>query len=215
MISAKTRQAAAAERIRQAIMEGRYRPGQRLKQRELAQEFGCSIIPIREAFYQLAVEGFVVLDAQKGVRVTDLDSQRVEETYEIRVVLEGLAARRAAERMTDNVAERLRTIQEKLDDVKTSSTEWISLNWEFHDTLYSCAQQKLLTQMIFNLRQSLEPYLRLDLAKVADFERRRDEHRKIFEACLRGDARAAQRYTEAHLRHGARRLVEYLRRYGK
>jgi len=211
----KTRQEAAAERLRQAIMEGTYRPGQRLKQQELAREFGCSVIPLREALHQLAAEGFVVLDPQKGARVPDLNSRTVEEVYEVRMVLEGLAARRAAERMTPEAAQRIRTILDKMDRPDLTATEWLILNWEFHDSLYSCAGQEFLEKMISNLRLNLESYLRLDLAKAADYSARRREHRQLFQACLRGDAKAAQRYTEVHLRRGARRLVEYLRRYGK
>jgi DNA-binding GntR family transcriptional regulator len=215
MALTKTRHEAAAERIRRGIMEGEYPPGQRLKQQELARQFGCSVIPIREALHQLAAEGFVVLDPQKGARVADLNSQGLAEIYEVRIRLESWAAGLAARRMTPEAAARIQTILEKMDRPDLSATEWLELNFEFHDSLYACAEQEFLRKMISNLRLNLESYLRLDLAKVADYAPGRREHRRIFRACLRGDAKAAQRSTEAHLRRVVRGIMNYLRRHGK
>ncbi len=211
----QTRHEAAVERIRRGIMAGEYQPGQRLKQQELAQEFGCSVIPIREALHQLAAEGFVVLDPQKGARVADLDSRRLGEIYEVRIRLEGWAAGLAARRMTPEATARIRAILGKMDRPDISVSDWLALNWEFHDSLYACAGQEFLRKMISNLRLTLETYLRLDLAKLTDYSQGRREHRRIFQACLRGDARAAVRHTEAHLRRVSVGLVSYLRQYGK
>lgn len=211
----KTRHEAAAERMRRGIMDGEYQPGQRLKQQELARQFGCSVIPIREALHQLAAEGFVVLDPQKGARVSDLNSRRLEEMYEVRIRLEGWAAGLAARRMTPETAARIRAILDKMDRPDISVSEWLALNWEFHDSVYACAGQEFLRKMISNLRLTLESYLRLDLAKVADYAPGRREHRRIFQACLHGDAKGAERHTVAHLRRVARGLVMYLQRYGK
>src|SRR3990170_1629129 len=133
MAMTKTRHEAAAERIRQGIMAGEFQPGQRLKQQELARQFGCSVIPIREALHQLAAEGFVVLDPQKGARVADLNSKRLEEMYDVRIRLEGWAAALAAKRMTREAGARIRTILEKMDRPDISVSEWLTLNWEFHD----------------------------------------------------------------------------------
>jgi len=215
MAITKTRHEAAAECIRRGIMDGEYKPGQRLKQQELARQFGCSVIPVREALQQLAAEGFVILDPQKGARVADLNSQRLEEVYEVRIRLEGWAAALAAKRMTPEAAARIRAILDKMDRPDISVSAWLALNWEFHDSLYACAGQEFLRKMISNLRLTLESYLRLDLAKVADYAPGRREHRRIFQACLRGDAKGAERHTVAHLRRVAQGLVMYLRRYGK
>jgi DNA-binding GntR family transcriptional regulator len=211
----KTRQEAAAETLRKAITDGIYNPGQRLKQQQLALEFGCSVIPIREALHQLAVEGFVVLDPQRGARVADLDSQKLEEICEVRMLLEGLAARRAATRMTPHAAKRIRNILDKMDSPNITSDEWIRFNMEFHDSLYACAEQEFLRSMILNLRLKMEPYLRLDLATVAPYEAGRREHRRLFEACARGDAKAAERYAAAHLRRTVQGLIRYIRSHQK
>jgi DNA-binding GntR family transcriptional regulator len=209
----KTRQEAAAETLRRAITGGIYNPGQRLKQMELARELGCSVIPIREALHQLAVEGFVVMDPQRGARVVDLNCQTLEEICEVRMLLEGFAARRAAKRMTPPATERIQSILHKMDDPNITPDEWLRLNMEFHDSLYACSEQEFLRKMISNLRLTMEPYLRLDLATVADYASGRREHRRIFDACMRRDARAAARYAAAHLRRTLQGVIKYLRRH--
>ena len=215
MAITKTRHEAAAERIRRGIMDGEYKAGQHLKQQELARQSGCSVIPIREALHQLAAEGFVVLDPQKGARVADLNSRRLEEIFEVRIRLEGWAAALASRRMTPEAAARIRAILDKMDRPDISVSEWLALNWEFHDSLYACSDQEFLRKLISNLRLTLEPYLRLDLAKVHSYDVGRREHRRIFQACLRADAKAAERYTASHLRRVGQGIVAYLRRYGK
>ena len=83
----KTYRDAAADRLLDEIITGVRQPSQRLKQHELAAEYGCSVIPIREALHKLAAEGFVVLDPQKGARVADLNSRTLEEIYEVRMMI--------------------------------------------------------------------------------------------------------------------------------
>jgi DNA-binding GntR family transcriptional regulator len=211
----KTCHEAAAERIRRAIMDGEHKPGQRLKQQVLARQFGCSVIPIREALQQLAAEGFVILDPQRGARVAELNSQELEEIYDVRIRLEGWAASLAAKRMTPQAAARIRAILEKMEQDDITPEEWLALNREFHDSINACANQEYLRKLIASIRRNLQAYLRLDLAKVADYAPGRREHRRIFNACLRGDARAAERYATAHLQRVAKGLIGYLRRQGK
>jgi len=211
----KTYHEAAADRLREDIIAGVRLPGQRLKQSEIAQQFGCSVIPIREALHKLAAEGFVVVDPQKGARVADLNSRTLEEIYEVRMLMEGRAARRAAERMSRQDAERIATILDKMDQPDLTATDWLALNLEFHDALYACADQEYLRKTIATLRRSLEPYLRIDLAKVADYRPGRIEHRRIFNACLRKNGAAAERHTVEHLRRSSVGLIKYLRGLGK
>lgn len=218
----KTIQEAVADQLRQGIMDGKYKVGQHLKQRELASKYGCSIIPIREALHALAAEGLIVLDPQKGARVTEIDSRQLVEMYQVRMRLEGWAAGLAAKRMTRTAAARIRAILAKMDRRGLSSDEWLSLNKEFHDSLFRCAGQEFLRKLILSLRMNTEPYLRLDLTRVADGEpRRRDhkfgrlDHRLIFEACLRHDAKAAARHSVSHLRRVAGGVERYLRLHGR
>jgi DNA-binding GntR family transcriptional regulator len=215
MTNAKTRQEAAVEQLREAIADGVYGPGQRLRQQELARNFGCSVIPIREALHRLAAEGFVALDPQRGARVAAFDGRTLEEIFEVRMTLENLAVRRAAERMTPEAITRTRCILEAMDRPGLSPGEWVRLDWEFHDSLCACAEQEFLRKMISALRRQMEPYLRLDLAKVGTIEFGRREHRRIFQACVRKDGDAAGRHIVGHLQRTVRGFLRYLRRRAK
>jgi len=209
--NAKTRQAAVVPKLREAIVDGVYAPGQRLRQQELAREYGCSVIPVREALHQLAAEGFVVLHPQRGARVAAFDGRMLEEIFDVRILLERHAVQRAAARMSPEMANRARNILERMERPRLPAGEWVRLDWEFHDTLCACGDQEYLRKLISTLRRQMEPYLRLDLAKVGTIEFGRREHRQIFEACLRHDGRAAARHLVAHLRRTVRGFVQYIR----
>ena len=210
MISVKTWQEAAVEQLREAIIRGVYQPGQRLKQQVIARSLGCSPVPVREALHRLAAEGFIVIDPQRGARVADFNSRDLEEIYEVRMMLEGRAAQRAAERMTPETAKRLRAILDKMDVAGISPVDWVRLNWEFHDSLYAAADQEFLRRTISNLRRNMEPYLRLDIAQVGNYTAGRRDHRAILQACVRGDGKSASRLTIAHLRRTSRGLITYV-----
>ena len=213
MLRTKTLQAAVLAQLREGIIAGVYQPGQRLKQQELARALDCSPIPIREALHCLAAEGFVIIDPQRGARIAEFNSRELEEMYEVRMRLESLAAERAAARMTPEAADRIRVILDKMDAPGITPEEWVHLNWEYHDSLFACAQQEFLRKTISNLRRNMEPYLRLDIAHVANYEVGRREHRQIFDACVRGDAQAASRHAIHHLARTAQGLIEYVRRH--
>jgi DNA-binding GntR family transcriptional regulator len=215
MIAVKTWQEAAVEQLREAIIRGVYQPGQRLKQQELARTLGCSPVPVREALHRLAAEGFVVIDPQRGARVADFNSRELEEIYEVRMMLEGRAAQHAAAHMTRETARRLRAVLDKMDAPDISPVDWVRLNWEFHDGLYASGGQEFLRKTISNLRRSMEPYLRLDIAQVGNYSAGRREHRAILQACARGDGKLAARHTVAHLRRTAQGLIRYVQRHWK
>jgi DNA-binding GntR family transcriptional regulator len=215
MISVMTLQAAAVEQLREAIIRGVYQPGQRLKQNELARSLGCSPVPVREALHRLAAEGFIVIDPQRGARVADFNCRELEEMYEIRMMLEGRATQRAAERMTPEMARRVGAILNKMDVEDITPVDWVRLNWEFHDSLYACADQEFLRKTISNLRRNMEPYLRLDVAQVGNYAAGRRDHRRILQACERGDGKLASRYAIAHLRRTADGIIKYVRSHWK
>jgi DNA-binding GntR family transcriptional regulator len=215
MIKTKTIQEAVFNHLREGIIAGDYKPGQRLKQQELAKSLNCSPIPIREALHRLAAEGFVSIDPQRGARIVDFNSHEIEEMYEVRMLLEGLAAERAALRMTPEAAAPIREILVKMDSPDITPEEWVRLNWEYHDSLYASAQQEFLRKTISNLRRNMEAALRLDFAQVGNYTAGRREHWAIFEACMRQDAKLASRLMVDHLARTAKGLIDYVRSHWK
>jgi DNA-binding GntR family transcriptional regulator len=215
MDRAKTRREAVVEALREAIVDGAYAPGQRLHQQDLAKTYGCSVIPIREALHQLAAEGFVVLDPQRGARVATFNARMLEEIFEVRMALEQIALRRAADRMTPAAAQGARRILDQMERAGVAPAEWVHLDWEFHDCLCACADQEFLRKLISNLRRQMEPYLRLDLMKVDTIEFGKREHRQIFRACVRHDADAAARHLVTHLQRTVRGFIQYIQSHAK
>src|SRR3954454_9399652 len=104
---------AATELIRDAIIEGRLEPGRRLKEEELARELGISRTPVREALLVLQAEDLVVATPNRGATVRIHDAKDLDDLYELRSLLEGHAARRAAERATPEQIELLRESSER------------------------------------------------------------------------------------------------------
>jgi DNA-binding GntR family transcriptional regulator len=147
---ARTASVAAADLIRQAIVDGRVSPGQRLKEEELAQQLGISRTPIREALLVLQTEGLLEGAPNRGATVRTYDVAALEEMYELRAVLESHAARRAATRVTSEQLDVLRASCERFaafvggDDVPTLVAE----NAVFHDTILAAAASDRLRGMV-------------------------------------------------------------------
>ena len=147
---AQTASAAAADLIRQAILDGRVVPGQRLKEEELAQQLGISRTPIREALLVLQTEGLLEATPNRGAAVRSYDHAELEELYDLRAVLESHAARRAASRVTTEQLEELRASCDRFalllagDDLPALVAE----NGFFHDTILAAAASDRLKGMV-------------------------------------------------------------------
>ena len=147
---ARTASAAAADLIRQAVVDGRVAPGQRLKEEELAQQLGISRTPIREALLVLQTEGLLEATPNRGATVRAYDAAELEEMYDLRAVLEGHAARRAATRVTTEQLDELRASCDRFsrllggDDLPALVTE----NNLFHQVILGAARSERLAGMV-------------------------------------------------------------------
>ena len=103
------------ETIRDAILKGTMKPGERVSEPDLAERFGISRTPIREAFRQLESEGYLEVVPRKGAVVASLSERDIEEFYAIKIILEGFAARMAADKLTAKEIERLENEVIKLE----------------------------------------------------------------------------------------------------
>jgi DNA-binding GntR family transcriptional regulator len=141
---------AATELIREAIIDGTLEPGQRLKEEELARELGISRTPIREALLMLQAEGLVDAIPNRGAMVRVHTSVDLEDLYQLRALLEGYAARRAATRITDEEIEVLRASCERFDalDSEKELREFVRENMVFHSTILDIAGSARLSSMV-------------------------------------------------------------------
>jgi DNA-binding GntR family transcriptional regulator len=147
---------AATELIRQAIIDGRLNPGQRLKEEELARELGISRTPVREALLMLQAEGLVDATPNRGATVHSYSAEDLDDLYKLRAELEGYATRRAAAKLADETIAGLRESCERFEgilDDEAELGELVKENLLFHQTILEGAGSIRLTTMV---RQVIE-----------------------------------------------------------
>ncbi len=194
----RTRQEIVADRIRDAILRGVFRPGQRLDQNEISEILKVSRSPIREALRTLAAEGLVEVIPHHGAIVAELSLDEIEEILFLRGVLEGMAARLGVPKMD---ARHLETMAEVLHQLNgtTDLDHWLELNHRFHHTIYECALRPRLLALIDNLRNTITPYTREFITTSEHMREAAVGHRRIYEACVKRDPLLAEKETQAHL----------------
>jgi len=135
------------EYLRQSIVEGKLEPGKRLMEIQMAEQLGVSRTPIREAIRKLELEGLVVMVPRKGAYVADVSIKDVLEVLEVRMVLEGLAASLAAERMSDSEIDELATICDEFENCyKNDDIEgMIEKDVDFHDCIFNATGNNKLS----------------------------------------------------------------------
>ena len=199
-----------AERLRAEIVAGEREPGSKLRQVGIAQSYGVSTTPVREALAMLEREGLVRLHPQRGAVVFLPTVEDLREHYEIRAALEALAAATAAARFAPEWAPPLRSL---LDEMRTGppAARYIALNQRFHTTLYEHSGRPRLTAMIAGLRDASSAYLHIYRA-ADDFpvDRLDGEHREILAACLARDPERAAAATREHLRNTVEHVASRL-----
>lgn len=141
------------QRLRLALMRSRFRPGEKLKLRVLAEEMGVSSMPVRAALTRLVSEGALEQIDRRSVRVPVLSDARLREVVELRMDLEGKAASRAAERATPSEIETLAAIHAEMSEDRVSGRmeEMMVANERFHRTLWSMAEMPVLFRIIEGL----------------------------------------------------------------
>lgn len=144
------------DRLRQAIVRGRLRPGHHLGESTLAEAFGVSRGPVREALSQLQQEGLVVLERHKAARVTRISMEDVEELYELRVDLEKLAVKRAARLMSVGELEEMGSVVVAYGEAVEGDAveEAVDLDMQFHDSIFRGARHNRLYGCWSNLLRS-------------------------------------------------------------
>jgi len=198
------------ETIRESILRGTLRPGEKVPEPELAERFGISRTPIREAFRQLESEGFLTVVPRKGAVVTDLSERDVEEFYSIKSILEGYAARMAAEKLSDKDIERLNAINERLEqlarenDVKT----FFRVHNEFHDLFIRAAGNDKLAELIGQLVLKFNRLRMTSLSLPGRMEISVLEHKKIIEAFRTHNGELADNLVRKTAAHGGQVLIQ-------
>jgi DNA-binding GntR family transcriptional regulator len=212
----RTSQEHAYHHLRERILSRTLPSGSRIDLDAVARAVGVSRMPVREAARRLSVEGLLTIYPRRGVVVTSLEPGEVVELFQMRAVLEGLAVRLALERanVTPAASVRLEQLVERMSAVETDSLAWVRRHDEFHEFLCSRSESPRLTAQIRNLRQSVQPYIRVFLS-VYEAEMLGSEHRTLLEAVKRGDPDRAEATMRQHVMSAAAAVVEFVNRGGK
>jgi len=187
--------------IRDAILDGRYKPGDALVETRLAEELGVSRTPIREAIRQLELEGLVISIPNKGVVVNGFSQQDIDDIYTIRSMLEGLAARWAAQRIDQQKLKELEEIVELMGyyTKKNDFEQLTQLDTRFHGVIYEACDSKVLKHLLDNLLRYVEQARRGSLKVPMRAHQSLNEHRSIFEAIMKRNAAEAEKFMAKHI----------------
>jgi DNA-binding GntR family transcriptional regulator len=194
------------ERLRREIATGQLQPGP-LKLRPLAERFGTSPIPVREALRRLEADRLVSFVGNRAIQVNEVSAKELDEVFAIRAELETLALRLAMPAVTqpETLAE-LERLMDLMDEQADDPTEWRSTNEEFHKALYEPSDSPRLLGLIHNLWIVVEPYLRMYVRSLPGLRESQKQHRAIVEHLVAGDVAAAQAILREHL-EGTRLVV--------
>jgi DNA-binding GntR family transcriptional regulator len=212
-IQHRTMAAAAADALRRRILEGAYPAGRPLRQDALAEEFGISRIPVREALLQLEAEGLVRILPHRGAVVSELSVDEIEELFELRALIEPRLLRRSAPRLTAEDHAALRAILAEFGAALRGGEagRWGELNTLFHLRLYGRAGRPRSLALVSNLLRDCDRHTRLQLTQTDGRARAEREHGELLALCEAGDVRAAARLLRAHIEHVRDALVGFVR----
>jgi DNA-binding GntR family transcriptional regulator len=199
-----------ADYLRRAILGGDIAPGQRVRQAMVAERFGASRLPVREALRMLEAEGLIENEANKGARVPLLDRQEVDIIYQMRERLEPLALAQSIPHLT---AADLRTLDEIQDKIESNSDVrgFLELDRELHLLTYSGCHFDQLTSMVTRLWNSTQFYRRAFVSSSGPGRMWviNAEHRLLLDAIERQDTTDAERYLSGHIRRTRVELAKH------
>src|SRR5580698_501216 len=181
--------------VRELVITGELAAGEPLRQRDLAQRFGVSQTPVREAMRRLESEGLLVCDTHRGFTVVTPDDGRVEENFLIRAALESLGASLAARKIDAGGLARLRDLNDRMRALDDDDPGYAELNREFHFTVYEYARSPLLLSLMRLLWASLHGGPRVSRTHAESA----GQHDEILAALTEGDDAAASARTYQHI----------------
>jgi DNA-binding GntR family transcriptional regulator len=190
-----------AQRLRERIFSHELAPGTWIDEKALAQAFGISRTPMREALKELAGEGLVILTPRRGCKVVQLSTRDIEEVFPVLALLESQCAFEATGKIRPKDLPRLKTLHETLE-IHTANKDrggWLKTDQDFHSVLYEISGNRWLLRVISDLRKVVLLARYYFLVQEGRLEQSLEEHRQIMAAICRQDAAAVRHYVYAHL----------------
>lgn len=192
----------AYDTIKEAILSFRLKPGEDLVESDLAAQLNISKTPVRDALLRLEKEGLVVKIPYRGASVSDVNQQVMNEIFEIRTALEGLATRQAATRMSEaEIAQAAELVEQHEQALNRADNDEASrLNRRFHEMIVQKTPNKWLKQILANLDEHLRRYRTLSNFQKGRLGKSILEHRRILDAIRNRQPEEAEEAMKEHLR---------------
>jgi DNA-binding GntR family transcriptional regulator len=191
-----------AELLRQRIFSRELEPGSWIDEVKLAQEYGISRTPLREALKVLAAEGLVTMKVRRGAYVTEVSDRDLAEVYHLLALLESDAAAVVAERATEAERRELQKLHEELEGAVKDRDRFFAINERFHMRLLEMASNRWRNQMVADLRKVMKLNRHNSLLKSGRIEESLAEHRAVMDAIGKRDPEAAREQMQRHFRSG-------------
>ncbi|MGB7605021.1 MAG: GntR family transcriptional regulator [Lutisporaceae bacterium] len=200
------------ETIRNAIISGSLKPGERLMEVQMAERLGVSRTPIREAIRKLELEGLIIMLPRKGAYVADLSVKDLTEVLEIRAALEGMAAGLAVTRINEEEIEELELIALKFHKALENGNleELIFQDSQFHEAIFKASRNERLIQLNNNLREQVQRFREMYLKKVNRSKKTSREHYDIVEAISSRDISKAEKLARKHIETTENAILEMM-----
>lgn len=188
--------------LREAIIVGELKPGERLMEVQLAEKMGVSRTPVREAIRKLELEGLVEMLPRKGAHIADLSVKDIMDVLEVRATLDGLASSLSALRISDEEIKELKHVHNQFINYveKENLQGSIKKDVEFHDIIYRSSRNDKLIQISNNLREQIQ---RFRVIYIKDYSSTRElirEHNEIIDAISGRNSDAAMKSAQTHIK---------------
>jgi DNA-binding GntR family transcriptional regulator len=197
------------ENIRDAIVSGNLKGGSRVSEPELAERYGISRTPIREAFRQLEAEGYLTVVPRRGAVVSEFSPKDIEEFYAIKSIMEGYAARQACERLSEKELDRLQAINDRLAELARIGDikHFFKVHSDFHELFIKAADNEKLHELIAGLVTKFQRLRFTSLSLPGRMAISVQEHEKIIDAFRQKDANLAEALVRKNAEFGGRVLI--------
>ncbi len=199
--------------LRQAILTGDMKPGERLLEIQLANKLGVSRTPIREAIRMLELEGLVVMVPRRGAQVAQITEKSMSDVLEVRCALDELAVELACARITEEEKEELREACDAFEKAtQTGEVHVIAkADVDFHDIIFKVAGNPRLTQMVNNLAEQMYRYRFEYIKDESQHQMLVKEHRRICESISKGDVKASKTAIKEHIENQEKSIIRQIR----
>jgi DNA-binding GntR family transcriptional regulator len=198
--------------LEKLIIEGTFKPRERLIEEDLARALGVSRPPIREALRALEREALVTFSPRRGVAVTEITEKDIQDVYLIRATLESLAVKLAAKNVSVEELEKIEGIYKQMVQAakKKDLSLYFQLNQEFHGSVFSASKNEKLTKILDNLGKQTLRFRYYTLSTPGRLEGSIDNHRRLVDALKSRDSRLAGRLRTKQILDGGKILKEHL-----